>query len=323
MPAKMVKNMIPKTFAVFILTHGRANNVYTYQSLRKQGYTGKIYLICDDEDKQLDKYKEVYGKESVIVFNKQEAINLTDSGDNFKKRNSVVYARNISFKIATNLGLTHFWQLDDDYTRFDYSTNEELQYITSENKIGKLDDLLVALIEFLDTTPFHSVAFAQGGDFIGGEGCVLLSKMRKDEIYRKVMNSFMFRVDRPVEFMGRMNDDVNMYVEHGRRGILLMTTPQLRLQQQVTQKDAGGMTDAYVDFGTYVKSFYSVMYAPSSVKISELGTTDRRIHHQVVWKYTVPKILDESHRKPKVLSRITSTVQNNYDNKKPAHDKNA
>jgi hypothetical protein len=309
MPAKRVKNMMPKTFAVFILTHGRANNVYTYQSLRKQGYTGKIYLICDDEDKQLDKYKEVYGKESVIVFNKQEAIDFTDSGDNFKKRNSVVYARNISFDIASSLGLTHFWQLDDDYTRFDYSTNEELQYITSENKIGKLDDVLVALIEFLDTTPFHSVAFAQGGDFIGGEGCVLLSKMRKDEIYRKVMNSFMFRVDRRVKFMGRINEDVNMYAEWGRRGILFMTTPQLRLQQIVTQQNEGGLTEIYLDLGTYTKSFYSVMYAPSCVKISEVGTNDKRIHHQVSWKHTAPKILSEEHRKPRVLSRITSTVK--------------
>jgi len=51
------------------------------------------------------------------------------------------------------------------------------------------------------------------------------------------------------------------------------------------------------------------MYAPSCVKISELGTTDRRIHHQIVWKHAVPKIIDEVHRKPRVLSRITSTVQ--------------
>jgi len=152
--------MMPKTFAVFILTHGRANSVYTYQTLRKQGYTGKIYLICDDEDKQLNQYKEVYGKESVIVFNKQEAIDLTDSGDNFKKRNSVVYARNISFDIAKSLGLTHFWQLDDDYTRFDYSTNEEMQYITSENKIGKLDDVLVALIKLLILVITYQVNFA-------------------------------------------------------------------------------------------------------------------------------------------------------------------
>jgi hypothetical protein len=245
----------------------------------------------------------------VIVFNKQDAMDITDSGDNFKKRNAVVFARNWNFKVASDLGLTHFWQLDDDYTRFDYSLNAEMQYTTSNNKIGKLDDLLDAMMDFMDTTPFHSIAFAQGGDFIGGQECTLLKRMRNDEIYRKVMNSFLFRVDRPVQFMGRMNDDVNMYVEHGRRGVLLMTTPQLRLQQKVTQQDDGGMTEAYLDFGTYVKSFYSVMYAPSCVKISELGTTDRRIHHQIVWKHAVPKIIDEVHRKPRVLSRITSTVQ--------------
>jgi hypothetical protein len=265
--------------------------------------------LCDDEDKQISKYKNLYGEDTVIVFKKQDAIDITDSGDNFKKRNSVVFARNWNFKIASDLGLTHFWQLDDDYTRFDYSLNAEMQYTTSNNKIGKLDDLLEAMMDFMDTTPFHSIAFAQGGDFIGGEGCTLLSRMRKDEIYRKVMNSFLFRVDRPVQFMGRINEDVNMYVEWGRRGILFMTSPQLRLQQVVTQQNSGGLTEIYLDLGTYTKSFYTVMYAPSCVKISEVGTTDRRIHHQVMWKYAVPKVLDESHRKPRVLSRITSTVK--------------
>jgi hypothetical protein len=301
--------MTNRNFAVFILTHGRADSVYTFKTLRQQGYTGKIYLLCDDEDKQIAKYKNLYGEDTVIVFKKQDAIDITDSGDNFKKRNSVVFARNWNFKIASDLGLTHFWQLDDDYTRFDYSLNAEMQYTTSNNKIGKLDDLLEAMMDFMDTTPFHSIAFAQGGDFIGGEGCTLLSRMRKDEIYRKVMNSFLFRVDRPVQFMGRINEDVNMYVEWGRRGILFMTSPQLRLQQVVTQQNSGGLTEIYLDLGTYTKSFYTVMYAPSCVKISEVGTTDRRIHHQVMWKYAVPKILDESHRKPRVLSRITSTVK--------------
>jgi hypothetical protein len=301
--------MTNRNFAVFILTHGRADSVYTFKTLRQQGYTGKIYLLCDDEDKQIAKYKNLYGEDTVIVFKKQDAIDITDSGDNFKKRNSVVFARNWNFKIASDMGLTHFWQLDDDYTRFDYSLNAEMQYTTSNNKIGKLDDLLEAMMDFMDTTPFHSIAFAQGGDFIGGEGCTLLSRMRKDEIYRKVMNSFLFRVDRPVQFMGRINEDVNMYVEWGRRGILFMTSPQLRLQQVVTQQNSGGLTEIYLDLGTYTKSFYTVMYAPSCVKISEVGTTDRRIHHQVMWKYAVPKILDESHRKPRVLSRITSTVK--------------
>jgi hypothetical protein len=301
--------MTDRKFAVFILTHGRADSVYTFKTLRQQGYTGKIYLLCDNEDKQINRYKNLYGTDTVIVFNKQDAMDITDSGDNFKKRNSVVFARNWNFKVASDLGLTHFWQLDDDYTRFDYSLNADMQYTTSNNKIGKLDDLLEALMYFMDTTPFHSIAFAQGGDFIGGEGCTLLSRMRKDEIYRKVMNSFLFRVDRPVQFMGRINEDVNMYVEWGRRGILFMTSPQLRLQQVVTQQNSGGLTEIYLDLGTYIKSFYTVMYAPSCVKIAEVGTSDRRIHHQVMWKYAVPKILDESHRKPRVLSRVTSTVK--------------
>jgi hypothetical protein len=301
--------MTDRNFAVFILTHGRADSVYTFKTLRQQGYTGKIYLLCDNEDKQITKYKNLYGTDTVIVFNKQDAMDITDSGDNFKKRNSVVFARNWNFKVASDLGLTHFWQLDDDYTRFDYSLNAEMQYTTSNNKIGKLDDLLEAMMDFMDTTPFHSIAFAQGGDFIGGEACTLLSRMRKDEIYRKVMNSFLFRVDRPVQFMGRINEDVNMYVEWGRRGILFMTSPQLRLQQVVTQQNSGGLTEIYLDLGTYIKSFYTVMYAPSCVKIAEVGTSDRRIHHQVMWKYAVPKILDVSHRKPRVLSRVTSTVK--------------
>jgi hypothetical protein len=100
-----------------------------------------------------------------------------------------------------------------------------------------------------------------------------------------------------------------MYAEWGRRGILFMTTPQLRLQQIVTQQNAGGLTEIYLDLGTYTKSFYSVMYAPSCVKISEVGTNDKRIHHQLSWKHTVPKILDEQHRKPRLLSRVTSTVK--------------
>jgi hypothetical protein len=296
--------MKTRNFAIFILSHGRAKFVYTHETLRKQGYTGKIYILCDDEDKQLNEYINLYGKDSVLIFNKQDAINITDSGDNSKKRNSVVFARNWNFKIAEELKLTHFWQLDDDYTRFDYSLNAEMQYTTSNNKISKLNELLNVMMDFIDTTPFHSIAFAQGGDFIGGEECTLLSRMRKNEIYRKVMNSFLFRVDRPVKFMGRINEDVNMYVEWGRRGILFMTMPQLRLQQVVTQQNTGGLTEIYLEIGTYSKSFYSVMYAPSCVKIAQLGTTDIRIHHKVKWKYTVPKILDEIHRKPRLLEKV-------------------
>ena len=63
---KMMNNM-----AVFILTHGRADNVITTKTLRKQGYTGKIYYIVDDLDDQIDRYIQNFGKENVSIFNKK------------------------------------------------------------------------------------------------------------------------------------------------------------------------------------------------------------------------------------------------------------
>ena len=39
--------MKTKNFAVFILSHGRANNVITIKTLRDVGYTGKIYIIIN------------------------------------------------------------------------------------------------------------------------------------------------------------------------------------------------------------------------------------------------------------------------------------
>lgn len=47
-----------RNFAVFILSHGRAGKVYTFDTLRKQGYTGKIYIIIDNEDEQEAEYKK-------------------------------------------------------------------------------------------------------------------------------------------------------------------------------------------------------------------------------------------------------------------------
>ena len=42
--------MIKEDFTVFILTHGRPNNVKTYKTLKRFGYTGKIHIVIDNED---------------------------------------------------------------------------------------------------------------------------------------------------------------------------------------------------------------------------------------------------------------------------------
>lgn len=56
-------------FCAFILTHGRPDKVLTYRTLRRAGYTGKIFIVVDDEDKTRHQYMAEFG-EQVLVFSK-------------------------------------------------------------------------------------------------------------------------------------------------------------------------------------------------------------------------------------------------------------
>ena len=279
-------------FAVFILTHGRADNVITYKTLRSQGYTGRIVLVVDDEDNQIAQYKKIYG-DQVFVFPKQKAIDMTDCGDNFGTRGQIIFARNYSFEIAKELGLTYFLQFDDDYSQFRYTFDNDRRYITRQISIKNMDIIIEAMLEFYISIGVLTVCMSQGGDFIGGEGSKVATLHREGKMSRKAMNSFFCSVERPFKFVGGINEDVNTYTSLQNRGGVFLTFPRIRLEQKQTQSNEGGMTDSYTDLGTYLKSFHTVMYAPSFVKITTMGVKNRRLHHRVNWNNACPLILHE------------------------------
>ena len=285
-----------KKFAVFILTHGRAHKQDTYRTLRKAGYTGKIYLIVDNEDKQQDDYIKNYGSQ-VIIFDKQAASEITDAGDNFKKRNSVLYARNACIEIAQNLGLDYFWELDDDYGSWRWRIDNAKKFLGAGVNVKSLDAILLAMMEFMEESNIDCIAFAQGGDYIGGSGSNVFKKHSEGKFLRKVMNSFLVNTKKPFKFIGRMNDDVNTYVVHGKKGLVFMTLPRLMLNQSETQKNSGGLTEMYLELGTYVKSFYTVMMAPYCTTIKEMGVSHKRLHHRIDWNKAVPKIVSENYKR--------------------------
>lgn len=279
-------------YCIFILTHRRPDRVFTYDTLRKSGYTGPIYLIVDDHDPTIDQYRSRYG-DQVIVFDLDATKSVTDDGDNFEK-GTVLYARNACFGAAERLGYTYFIELDDDYTAFNYRYGPSLDYGYWSMK-STADAAFRLLIDYYVNSPFTSLAIAQGGDFLGGDqGLVCLR--------RKAMNFFICSVERPFKFIARMNDDVTTYVHLGSQGHLFVTTTQIQLLQLPTQSNPGGLTELYLDAGTYVKSFYSVMWSPSCVKIgiikdSANGGLNPRIHHQINWHKAAPKIISERWRK--------------------------
>jgi len=282
-------------FAAFILTHGRPDNVITLRTLRKSGYTGKVYIIIDNEDKRGDEYRKEFGADWVIEFDKKAESELFDTADTQQDRRSIVYARNASQRIAKEMGLDYMLQLDDDYTSFCYRFIHN--DIIKSTAIRNFDGVVDAMIKLLEDTNALTVAFSQGGDHIGGvDGSI------SKGILRKAMNSFFIRTNRPINFVGRINEDVNAYVVSGALGDLFFTVMNLQLTQVQTQKAKGGLTEIYLDSGTYVKSFYTVMMAPSCVSVRTMGQTNRRFHHSIKWDNAVPKIISSRHRNLKVIS---------------------
>ena len=276
-------------FAVFIMVYGRPQEMWTYDSLRRGGYTGKIYLVADNTDEAVDGYRERYG-DDLLVFDKHEAYKKMDSGDNSGDLRSTLYSANTIFDLARERGIKYFMIMCDDYLNFNYTHDIDFNY--KKRPIKSLDKIINIMIEFYKNTPTMTLAMAQGGDFIGGKQ----SKNTDVQLMRKAMNTFLCDVDRPFQFMGRLNEDVTTYVNLGSKGKLFFTTTNLNINQQVSQSREGGLTDVYLDYGTYVKSFFSVMYNPSSVVVSIMHAKNERIHHAVRWGNAVPKIISEDYK---------------------------
>jgi hypothetical protein len=275
--------METNNFAVFILTHGRPDNVKTYSTLKKCGYTGKVYFIVDNEDKTINKYIANYGIESVKVFDKKAMADSVDEGNNFDNRKVIIHARNACFKIAKEIGVKYFMQLDDDYYYFGY------RYETGAKIITNLDVVFEKMLDFYKSVNIKSIAFSQGGDHIGGFSGIKLK--------RKCMNSFICSTDREFQFIGSINEDVNTYTTLGNRGDIFFTFTNIQLDQKDTQSNNGGMTDEYALSGTYVKSFHSVLMHPSGVKVSMMNTNHTRLHHSIKWNNTAPCIIDPKSKK--------------------------
>lgn len=279
-------------FAIFIPTYKRPHAQKTVASLRSHGYTGPIYLIVGTDDPTLPEYKEEHG-DMVLTFEKDEVAPDIDKGDNFPERDTIIYAREAMWNLADDLGLDYYMVMDDDYTYFSYRIDEAGHFSEESIRVENMDRVLSIMLDYAEAAPIDNLAMAQGGDYLGGADSSSAAVTTK----RKAMNSHLLSTDRYFDFPGRLNDDVTAYVLHGHHGRLFFTFMPIMLNQPSMQEEEGGSKDVYDRFGTYIKSFYTIMYAPSCVSLALMGDVHPRIHHRVSWRHAVPKIVSESYRK--------------------------
>lgn len=278
-------------FAVIILTHKRPKKQITLRTLRNSGYTGKVFLLCDTRDPTLKEYQEEYG-DMVLTFDKKKYLDKFDLMTNEVRYDAVVFARNAVYDVAKEIGLGYVVVMDDDYSSFSYTIDRAGTYCPK--KVDDMDRLIKAHLRFLKNAGLATLAFAQGGDFTGGQnGGFNRAGLRP---IRKAMNAFFLRVDNPVQFNGAINEDSTMGVQEAAKGNVVLTNCLVRLEQTTTQQAAGGLTDIYKHAGTYQKSFYTLLASPSSTTVTWQRAVGR-VHHLIRGDNAYPRILSPDLKK--------------------------
>ena len=294
--------MVDRSYAAFIFSHGRANRVATYDALIKGGYTGKIYVVIDDEDDDADEYFDRFGVDQIMVFSKDDPLARYDFGMVNPPRGAIGYAKTWLDHTVAGLGLTHYIMCDDDIQSFAFKFF--INGHSREMRAHCLDAIFEAMFGFLDTSGAIAVCPSQGGDYIGGAQRNDTGGKSVGAVKRRCVNVFFCRVGKPIQWAGIFNEDISAYTLMGQRGELFFTINHLMMHQLPTMVMSGGMTDSYQRYGLYVKVFFVVMHCPSCVKVSaiqgtssSLSTGRVRFHHRVAWKNCVPMILSERYRK--------------------------
>lgn len=274
-------------FAVFILTHGRADKQITLKTLYNSGYTGKTYLVVDDEDSQLLEYKKKYG-EMVITFSKKEVEKQFDTMTNKKEYRSVVFARNAVFEIAKSIGIKWFFTCDDDISNLSYRIPHDGKL--KGFNVKNADRLFSDMVEFAERNNISVFGFSQAGAYVGG----MNSKKYQQGCQRNISQMMMYNSDDRVTIRGLFNEDLHLSIDVGLQGKIGLATMLVCITSPERMTNKGGLHDLYKENNTYVRDFYSKIAHPSVVNFVEKnGEWHIRINH----KAFAPMILSGRYKK--------------------------
>ena len=275
-------------YAVFIISHKRPE-VGTLKALEKSGYTGDYFIVIDDTDPTIEEYKSRYG-EHLLVFNKEEIWEGTDTIDNFKIMTCCTYPRNYCIKAAREKGYKYLVNLDDDIKMFMFRFVQGEKLASSSIKdIGKVFE---EYIKFMETAQLTCSGFIMAGKLIGGRKNPLVDSC----FYSRPTNCFIMKASTPY-FKGTYYEDAIYAIQNNKQGYLTYALMPVVICGSPPMKnhDGGGMTAAYEEQNEFTQYFHIKVAEPTSIKLKVCN--NGKVKTTFLEKFFVPKILNEEVKK--------------------------
>lgn len=271
-------------FAMFILSHGRAGNVTTIDTLHRCGYDGRIFIVIDDEDEQQSRYIGEYGAENVIVFCKQEYADKVDTVSVSGERKTPLFVRNAICDLAKEMGFEYFGMWDDDIDNLLYRYDDS--GVLRKKYIINLDYIFNAMIGFMENTGTDCMAFTNAGGLIGG-----IQGRFSEGLRRQAANTYILKTGSYSPFIGTYNEDLQYSLLKAQIGQLVFELTCICFYAPERGTNKGGLSETYQEKNWYYINFHSVVCMPYSVKINK----DLKL--TVNWKNSFPCIISERWKK--------------------------
>lgn len=275
-----------KSFAILIISHKRADTQLTYETFKKAGYTGEIYIVVDDEDPQLEDYKRKYG-DIIKVFSKDEMLEITETVDNFRNKTNCVLPSMYLKKFAEENNLEFYMRVDDDIL----SVRE--RYVEDGLFKGKdvenLDKVIDLFIEYMRKANISCLSFGNDGGYIGGANGKFRNGMGRNN-----NQTFIMKTADKLEFIGTRAEDFNMVATYSKIGKLIYEVYKISIGSPERGSNEGGLKEDYEQSGFYTANFYSVIVAPYCCKI---GMRNGKITLKRKWDRFAPMVISEVYKK--------------------------
>lgn len=270
-------------FVLFIISHERADRVETYSMFRNAGYTGRICIVLDSEDSEIDKYHERFKNDELFIYDKEQWREYTEVCS--RVNGCATYARNAVEWCAKQEKLRAFIVADDDLLRlrFRYDDNGVLRSTAIKSN---LDEIINTYIDFIVDLDIACVSFGTANSYMRGLTQESISNNRLP------FNCFFRNNAYDWTWKSEIYEDAVTSILESWNGDFAMQLPFI--QCDMAQMDVGakgGMTDVYMSISNYEKNMPVLLYAPSCVKLS-LGK--RSFIYQVSKKNAFPKLISSS-----------------------------
>ena len=284
-------------FAIFITTHERSQSQLSLSALRNGGYTGKIYLIIDNEDRQINDYKKYINENTeILIFDKKKIASVSDCFISFNLNDipkAVLFARIACEDFAKKLKLKYFMVMDDDIKKLSY------RICTKNNKLSEINmfnfnEVCEAYCNYLEDAKIAMLGCGNETSYFGGIKCF------ESDCQRRCFNIFFRNVSIDFSWISAMNEDYISSIQNGKIGKIIFELKIIKLIAEVANKNnhgniIGGMAEYYKKTTDYERSFYAVIANPSCSYVT-LSQKNKMIITSK-WNNAIPKIISDKYKK--------------------------